>query len=72
LFNTREGFSRKDDTLPERLFMQTSTRGPSKGEMVDRAAFEKMLDEYYDLAGWDRASGIPDDRKLRELEIDEL
>ena len=72
LFNTREGFSRKDDTLPERLFKQASTAGPSKGQMVDRAAFEKMLDEYYGLVGWDKASGIPDNRKLRELEIDDI
>ncbi len=70
LFNVREGFTRLDDTLPERLFTQGSTKGPSKGEVVDRASFEKMLDEYYDLVGWDKATGIPKEEKLRELGIE--
>ena len=69
LFNVREGFGRKDDTLPERLFAQPSTRGPSKGQVVDRAAFEIMLDEYYDAVGWDKKAGIPTDEKLTELEL---
>jgi aldehyde:ferredoxin oxidoreductase len=72
LFNTREGFTRKDDTLPERLFTQGSTEGPSKNEVVDRASFDKMLDEYYDLVGWDSATGIPNKNKLLELEIDKI
>lgn len=70
LFNVREGFTRKDDTLPERLFKMASTRGPSKGRVVDRESFEKMLDEYYDLVGWDNRTGIPKERKLSELGIE--
>ncbi|MCD4721397.1 MAG: aldehyde ferredoxin oxidoreductase family protein [Desulfobacula sp.] len=70
LFNAREGFTRQDDTLPERLFTQGSTKGPSKGEVMDRASFDKMLDEYYDLVGWDKATGIPGEEKLKELEIE--
>lgn len=69
LFNIREGFTRKDDTLPQRLFKRPSTRGPSKGEIVDKDAFEKMLDEYYTCMGWDPQSGIPSDEKLSELGI---
>jgi aldehyde:ferredoxin oxidoreductase len=72
LFNNREGFRRKDDTLPERLFTETSTRGPSSGQVVDRASFEKMLDEYYQAMGWDKSTGIPTKEKLMELEIDNL
>ena len=70
LFNVREGFTRLDDTLPERLFTQGSTKGPSKGEVMDRASFEKMLDDYYDLVGWDKSTGIPKEEKLKELEIE--
>ncbi|MBW1803639.1 MAG: aldehyde ferredoxin oxidoreductase family protein [Deltaproteobacteria bacterium] len=70
LFNTREGFSRKDDTLPERLFSQASTGGPSKGEIVDRASFEKMLDEYYEAVGWDKNTGRPTEKRLAELGIE--
>jgi aldehyde:ferredoxin oxidoreductase len=71
LFNLREGFGRKDDTLPERLFSLPSTRGPSKGQVVERARFEKMLDEYYAAAGWDE-HGVPTRAKLEELGIGEL
>ena len=68
LFNVREGFMRQDDTLPPRLFNQAATRGPSKGEVVDKKAFEKMIDEYYQCMGWDK-DGIPTDDKLNELGI---
>jgi aldehyde:ferredoxin oxidoreductase len=70
LFNVREGFTRKDDTLPQRLFKEASTKGPSKGQVVDREAFERMLDEYYEIVGWGKSTGIPKDEKLRELEIE--
>ena len=67
LFNGREGFARRDDTLPSRLFSQAATRGPSKGEVVDPDAFEKMLDEYYQCMGWDKRSGQPTEEKLKAL-----
>jgi aldehyde:ferredoxin oxidoreductase len=70
LFNVREGFTRKDDTLPWRLFEESSKKGPSKGQVVDRKAFEKMLDEYYDIVGWDRLTGIPTKQKVAELGIE--
>ncbi|MFZ3060409.1 MAG: aldehyde ferredoxin oxidoreductase family protein [Candidatus Methanoperedens sp.] len=59
LFNIGAGFSRKDDTLPERFF-------ESGG--LDRAEFEKALDEYYQLRGWDE-NGVPTREKLRELNL---
>ncbi|MGB9846575.1 MAG: aldehyde ferredoxin oxidoreductase C-terminal domain-containing protein, partial [Desulfotomaculales bacterium] len=42
IFNLREGFSRKDDTLPERLF-QPSQGGPLAGRSVPRDDFERAL-----------------------------
>ena len=69
LFNAREGFTRQDDTLPPRLFNQAATRGPSKGEVVDKDAFEKMLDDYYQCMGWDPLTGMPTDQKLKALDI---
>jgi aldehyde:ferredoxin oxidoreductase len=72
LFNVREGFTREQDTLPERLFSEASTFGPNKGEVVDRAKFEKMLDEYYRIAGWDKSTGIPTKEKLTELGIESV
>lgn len=72
MFNVREGFTRRDDALPPRLHEEASTRGPSGGHVVERAAFEAMLDEYYDLAGWDGATGVPRPEKLRELGLEGL
>lgn len=72
LFNLREGFKREDDTLPHRLFTQPSTKGPSEGQVVEREAFEKMLDEYYQVVGWDLDAGRPTDEKLKELGIEDL
>jgi len=69
LFNVREGFTRRDDTLPPRLFSLAATRGPSKGQVVDKDAFEKMLEEYYQCMGWDKLTGIPTASKLKQLGI---
>jgi aldehyde:ferredoxin oxidoreductase len=70
LFNVREGFTRKDDTLPERLFNEPSTKGPSKGQVMDRVSWEKMLDEYYDIVGWNKETGAPTDKRLKELGLE--
>jgi len=59
LFNMREGFSTEDDTLPTRLFEDPIPSGPSKGQVVDRGSFESMKDEYYQIQGWDRKTGMP-------------
>lgn len=72
LFNCREGFRRKDDTLPLRLFIEPSTRGPSKGEVMNKEAFEKMLDEYYEIVGWDKKTGIPTEKVIKDLELDKF
>jgi aldehyde:ferredoxin oxidoreductase len=70
LFNSREGFTRNDDSLPKRLFTEASTKGPSKGHVVDKETFERMLDEYYEIVGWDKKTGIPTDSRLKELGIE--
>jgi aldehyde:ferredoxin oxidoreductase len=46
------------DKLPEKIFKYPVPSGIYKGERLDRKRFEKMLDEYYDLRGWDN-NGIP-------------
>ncbi len=67
LFNLREGFSRRDDTLPPRLLNEAAS-GPSQGWVVQ---LEPMLEEYYRARGWDR-DGVPTRRKLVELELEDL
>ena len=51
-FNIREGFSRKDDTLPPRFLNEPLPNGLPQGKKVE--GLEIMLDEYYQLRGWDK------------------
>lgn len=55
LFNIRDGFSRKDDTLPPRLLDEPMPDGPAKGQVVE---LDLLLDDYYRTRQWD-ANGIP-------------
>ncbi len=43
-----------------------------KGEVVDRERFEKMKDEYYQLRGWDVASGLQTKAKLKEVGLPDI
>jgi aldehyde:ferredoxin oxidoreductase len=69
-FNVREGFTRADDTLPERLMTEPLKAGASKGHMISREDLDTMLDEYYSLRGWDVKTGIPSRAKLTELGLE--
>ena len=71
MFNIREGFDRKDDVLPARLFEPLET-GPLTGEKIDKDKFENALKLYYEMMGWDPATGIPKEAKLYELNIADL
>jgi aldehyde:ferredoxin oxidoreductase len=64
-FNVRHGITRKDDVLPERFTKEPMPEGPGRGQVVN---LDKMLDEYYELRGWDRR-GIPRRDKLLELDL---
>ncbi len=70
-FNCREGIRRKDDTIPHRALHQPIPEGPSKGMFTPPAEFEAMLNEYYQLRGWD-GNGLPTLGKLKELDIEEI
>ncbi len=71
LFNLREGFSKKDDTLPQRYFREPTPTGLPmvKGKKINREKFDKMLDEYYELHKWDK-NGKPPRKRLKELGLD--
>lgn len=55
-YNALHGITRADDRLPRRFIEEPFVAGGAKGEI---AHAEEMLDEYYDLRGWDRATGWP-------------
>lgn len=67
-FNAREGIGRSEDTLPKKLF-QPLVGGKSDGLALDPAQIEAALDLYYQMAGWDPATGYPTRAKLEELGI---
>jgi aldehyde:ferredoxin oxidoreductase len=69
LFNIREGFTSKNDTLPWQSLNESMPDGPSKGNIVP---LERMLAEYYKERGRDETSGIPKRETLQRLGIDHL
>ncbi len=53
-FNIREGLTPEDDRLPERLHKQILKTGHG----IKRDEIDSMLQDYYNLRGWDK-NGIP-------------
>jgi aldehyde:ferredoxin oxidoreductase len=66
VFNVREGFSRQDDTLPERLFTPLQA-GALTGVALSREEFERALTDVYRLKGWDADTGAPMAERLEQL-----
>ena len=65
-FNVKQGLTRKDDKLPERLFKAIES-GPLAGSKMDKIEFEKALTLYYQMMGWTDEDGFPTAGKLYEL-----
>ena len=79
---------RSDDTLPEYEYtrpLKTGFGNPQflvpgkngevitrKGEVVDRDRFERMKDEYYQLRGWDVATGLQTRASLEDLDLHDI
>jgi aldehyde:ferredoxin oxidoreductase len=61
MFNLKAGITSKDDTLPDRFFENGG---------IDKNEFEKTILDYYHFRGW-TVEGIPEEDKLKELDIDE-
>ena len=55
LFNLREGATRADDSLPERLLKEPINE---QKNLITREELDAMLSDYYLLRGWDQ-NGIP-------------
>jgi aldehyde:ferredoxin oxidoreductase len=62
-YNNLNGFTGKDDTLPEK-FLNKEGSGPAAGHVCE---LDKMKKEYYEARGW--VDGVVPQSKLRELEI---
>jgi len=68
-FNSREGFTAKDDYLPDRFF-EPFTSGPLEGVAQKRHEFRAALETYYQMAGWDPVLAAPTRAKLQELDLE--
>ena len=67
LYNTREGFSAKDDTLPRRFTHEEQIPGNAK----TKVPLAKMLPKYYSLRGWDE-NGMPTPQTLKRLDMEDF
>ena len=59
-------FGRQFDYPPARWFEETVVNGPTKGSVISKANIDILLDEYYNVRGWDK-NGNPMPEKLKEL-----
>ena len=64
LFNMREGFSRKDDTLPPRMREDLPMHKGLTQEEID-----EIVTAYYIEQGWDPETGRPTEATARELDL---
>ncbi|MBC7109113.1 MAG: aldehyde ferredoxin oxidoreductase family protein [Methanomassiliicoccales archaeon] len=70
-FNLREGFSAKDDWLPDRFF-EPLKGGASAGNSVPRKELKRAVKIYYSLMGWNPINGVPTEATLYYLDLDWL
>jgi len=57
-FNTlHAGFTRLDDLPPRRFLEEPIRSGPFAGAQLDLHKWNRLLDDYYELHGWDQATG---------------
>jgi aldehyde:ferredoxin oxidoreductase len=68
LFNSREGFDRKDDKLPKKFYKALEGEGPTAGIALTHDEVETALDGYYRLAEWTN-DGQPTKAKLEKLNL---
>ena len=71
-FNSRLGFTRKDDTLCEQWMKEPIPKGyPGEG-MKGEDYFDLMLDEYYQYRGIDIENGLQTRDRLEELGLKDI
>jgi aldehyde:ferredoxin oxidoreductase len=69
VFNIREGFGRKNDTLPKRMLTEPLHTREAKGEGQMVSHQDAFLDKYYSLRGWTK-EGVPTEKKLKGMGLD--
>ncbi|MEM3045832.1 MAG: aldehyde ferredoxin oxidoreductase C-terminal domain-containing protein [Candidatus Bathyarchaeia archaeon] len=64
----REGRTRKDDESVTPYFQKPDR----DGILLDTAQFSRLIDEFYELRGWNKSTGRPTREKLEELDLREV
>ena len=67
-FNIRNGLTPEHDDVSERLLTEPSD-GPARG-IGSRPHMKRMVEEYYQLMGWDAKTGKPLPDTLRRLGLE--
>jgi aldehyde:ferredoxin oxidoreductase len=70
VFNAREGLDRKADRLPKKFYKSLQGTGPTAGVALTDEEMSFALDQYYELSGWDAATGNPTPETLKRLELE--
>jgi aldehyde:ferredoxin oxidoreductase len=68
-FNAREGIGREADTLPKKFFKYPLKGGKSDGYVIDYEEWQRAIETYYAMSGWDVKTGYPTRTKLEALGI---
>ncbi len=70
-YNVRCGADRSDDRLPWRIMNEDAEVRPGDKYMANtQEELDVMLDEYYQLHGWDQETSWPTEEVLEELGLD--
>jgi aldehyde:ferredoxin oxidoreductase len=67
-FNLREGWTRAEDTLPQRFLSQPLPAGTAAGGTLTHDQLKEMIDAYYQARGWHPDGKLPE-WIMNELEI---
>ena len=70
LYNLKVGLT-PDKETPSARYCSQSVDGPNKDKPIT-PHWEKMLDNYYQLMGWDRKTGRPLPETIKELALEDF
>ncbi len=68
LYNTRNGRTSDDDSLPARFFNEESLAGFMKGKKLEKDYFKTIISDYYVMRDWDNEGKLKE-KAIKELEL---
>jgi aldehyde:ferredoxin oxidoreductase len=71
-YTVRQGLKRDDDAWPKRFYNEPLSEGATKGTVLSTETVDRVLDEYYELRGWDKHSGLPTEQRFIELGLGDI